>query len=656
MLLQVGNEGAVHNNMGTLCRKLKEYACAAEAYRLAIAADPAQAVFRYNLGRVLEEFPDQSEPALVEYYTAARLKPNFQHAYHRIAVLQLKRNATASLEAARTALAMDPTDPWLHYRVGEAYTELGHYQEALITHKAALHHANDIAVEAEIFYSALHLEQFLCDWRDHALRQRQVVDVVARELASLMPDEAPAIRPLQSLLYLPAAQLSAVTRQFASWVTHAVAPVAPAFLQESPKPPSDAPVRRVVRVGYVSADLNEHPVGQLLRSVPRLHNRSRVEVHVYSLSSDPESLVYQAFKRAADSFVDVSGQSFLQVASRIRDDNIQILVDLMGYTKRNMNEIFALRPAPIQVAYMGWPASSFAPYIDYIVADRVVAPPHQLGKLFSEKVMYMPGSYYVGDYHSSSVRPKAHEERRTLQSVEALPDLSRSTFVFCSFNQHYKIDVEIFHTWANILRRVPDSVLWLLDWGGHALQNLRDEMAACGVSPKRIHFSKLVSKEAHMTRARYGHLFLDTPTYNGHTSAMDALWSGVPVLTMPLDKMPSRVCASLVAALGHFPELVVQSMREYEDRAISLAKSYQRASPGISTFYDGLASRVRSATTWHTEPHRSGGVFDTTKWVHDFENRLSQAWEMHASGLSPQHILGESQMSTVRMAQTECGV
>jgi predicted O-linked N-acetylglucosamine transferase (SPINDLY family) len=361
-----------------------------------------------------------------------------------------------------------------------------------------------------------------------------------------------------------------------------------------------------LRLGYVSGDFRNHATAHLIAGLFERHDRSRFEVLAYSFGRDDGSEHRARIAAGVDRFVDVAGEPFDATAARIARDGVQVLVDLMGYTGRSRPEIFALRPAPIQVNYLGYPGSMGADFIDYIVADREVIPAENR-RWFSEQVVWMPASYQPNDDRQAIAEPP-------LRGACGLPE---DGFVFCAFTRHIKVDRETFDAWLRILDAVPGSVLWLL--AGHGERRLRDAAAARGIASARLVFAPHLPKAAHLARHRHAGLFLDTGYCNGHTTASDALWAGLPVLTRPGPTFPGRVGASLLRAVG-LPELIAEDLQAYETRAIALAR-----------YPDQLAElRARLMANRLHAP-----LFDTTSYARALESAYQTMWERHASGAPP---------------------
>lgn len=367
-----------------------------------------------------------------------------------------------------------------------------------------------------------------------------------------------------------------------------------------------------IRIGYLSNDFNDHPTAHLMRSMFRLHNRNEFEVFCYSHGVDDGSAYSKGIQNDCDRFVDVRHMSHLDAAKRISQDKIDILVELKGFTKGCRLEICALRPAPIQVSFLGFPGTTGADFIDYIITDSIVTPEDQAIN-YTEKFVYMPHCYQIND----------HTQRISSKKLER-PDvgLQRNTFVFASFNQEYKIEPVMFGCWMRILTRIPQSVLWLLVSNDISKANLQAEAYARAVNPERIVFANKLPKDEHLKRLQLADLVLDTRIYNGHTTTSDALWAGVPLVTVQGDHFASRVSSSLLRAVG-MPELITHDLAQYEALATQLASRT-----------DLLRNiRARIVNTKHRSP-----LFDTLRFVKNLEIAYTRMWSIYLSGERPRPI------------------
>jgi predicted O-linked N-acetylglucosamine transferase (SPINDLY family) len=341
--------------------------------------------------------------------------------------------------------------------------------------------------------------------------------------------------------------------------------------QNSPAPSTPFPGRQRassgrIRLAYVSGDLRRHPVGYLIAELLERHDRARFEVVGISYGMDDGSEERQRLVAACDQFHDVQARDERSAAALIHDLQIDVAIDLGGHTENARPGILRERPAPVQAGYLGYTGTTGSDFIDYVVADKV-ALPFELAPYFSEKIVHLPDCFLVNDTR------KAISPHTPSRAEAGLPERG---FVFCCFNNSYKISAAVVSAWMRLLSAVEGSVLWLSDMNGRAADNIRTAATAAGVDPARIVFAPRVPAMAdHLARQRLGDLFVDTTDYNAHTTASDALWAGLPVLTCAGTAFPGRVAASLLHAVG-LPELVTTSIEEYEALALALARDPAR--------------------------------------------------------------------------------
>jgi predicted O-linked N-acetylglucosamine transferase (SPINDLY family) len=321
-----------------------------------------------------------------------------------------------------------------------------------------------------------------------------------------------------------------------------------------------------IRIAYVSPDLREHPVGHLMAGIFERHDRRRFETIAISIGANDGSRLRQRMVDCFDHFIDAKMMESRKIAELMRSMEVDVAIDLAGFTADSRSEVFGMRPAPVQVNYLGYPGTMGTSYMDYIVADRHVIPPEH-ARHYNEKVVYLPDAYLPA---ASGLQIAEHTPTR---AECGLPD---EGVVFCSFNHDYKIAPHVFAVWMNLLREVPGSVLWLMSRSPLSQKNLRKEAAARGVDPDRLVFAQRVPRvEDHLARYRQADLFLDTHPYNAHTTCADALMAGLPVVTCMGGAFPSRVAGSLLHAAG-IPELVTGSLADYEALALQLARDPAR--------------------------------------------------------------------------------
>ena len=320
-------------------------------------------------------------------------------------------------------------------------------------------------------------------------------------------------------------------------------------------------LNKKIRIGYYSADFREHAMSYLLANLFEQHDKTKFELIAFSFGSGKNDEIRNRISSSFDKFIDVNLKSDKEIFQLSRDLKIDIAVDLMGFTQNSRFNIFIQRCAPIQVNYLGYPGTSGANCIDYLIADKILIPKENQ-KYFSEKIVYMPDSYQVNDS-----KRKISDKVFTKKEL----NLPEDGFVFCCFNQSYKITPYVYDIWMKLLKRVDGSVLWLIkdsDIGSH---NLKKEAQKRGVEPDRIIFAEKMSNSEHLARHRLADLFIDTFPYTAHTTCSDALWSGLPVITKMGESFVSRVSASLLTAIG-LPELITKTEKDYEELTFKIAR------------------------------------------------------------------------------------
>jgi protein O-GlcNAc transferase len=432
-----------------------------------------------------------------------------------------------------------------------------------------------------------HCRAELCRWEGLA----ELHASVAKDLSAAGGETMNAFAAL-SIPLSPLAQLHVAQR----WAGDLAPPVRP---PPTPRQKSNAAAR--LRLGYVSSDFRKHAMTSLLTEVWERHDRARLETFAYSLVPPEPSAFGARVAGAFEHFVDVSAQPAAGIARRIRSDGVDVLVDLNGYTTHAKSEIFALRPAPLQISWLGYLGTLGAPWYDYVLTDRFVAPA-ALQPFFTERFLYLPDCYCPSDTRRTVA------EAVPSRAACGLPERGR---VFCCFNNSYKILPEVFAVWMRLLAATPGSVLWLAPGNATAKTSLRREAQARGVDPERLVFAARVSLPEHLARHAHAELFLDTSPYNAGTTANDALFMGVPVLTCSGASMVSRVAGSQLRAIG-LPELVTTSLEEYEALALKLAAESELLA----------AYRARLATNRNTHP-----LFDMTRFTRNLDDLLCNAWE-----------------------------
>ncbi|HUN72576.1 MAG TPA: tetratricopeptide repeat protein [Steroidobacteraceae bacterium] len=617
---------AAHNNRGNALRALRQPAAAVASYDKALEMQPNQAPTHNNRGKALFEL-QRYEDALASHDRAIALQPDHAAAWfdrgRSLAALMRYEAAVASLDEAIAlglnhpgvwhvrggalyalerfqdavasydrALALEPKDASAHHNRGNALALLGHYERAIESYDRAITLDPGIAGSPG---ERLHARMQIADWRDFAAEAARLTARIERGEAASNPFTLLALSDSPPLQRLAASQ----------WVRDKCPPNA-ALSGLPPRARHDR-----IRVGYFSADFRAHATASLTAGLFEIHDRSRVELTGFSLGPDTGDGMRQRIAAAFERFLEVGPQSDEEIARLARSLEIDIAVDLGGFTRGARPKIFALRAAPLQVSYLGYLGTMSADYIDYLIADDTIIPP-ALRPHYAEKIVYLP-SYQIND-SQRHIAP-----RRFSREELGLPP---SGFVFCCLNSTYKITPPTFEGWMRILGRVPGSVLYLVG-GSAALEgNLRREARARGVAAERIVFGARLPPDEYLARYRTADLFLDTLPYNAGTTASDALWAGLPVLTCVGQTFASRVGASLLRAVG-LPELVTSSPQQYEELAVGLAGDPQRMA-GIRT---KLAGSLRTSA-----------LFDTAGSARHLEAAYAAMYDRYHAGLPPDDI------------------
>jgi predicted O-linked N-acetylglucosamine transferase (SPINDLY family) len=536
------------SNRGVVLKELKQYPLALESFErsLQIKSDYPEAWF--NKGIVYaESFKNQD--ALACFEQAVKLRPNYFEAYLNIALTYCEsQDHVKAMLAINQALEINSLYQKAWYQKGVIAHQLQQYDVA----SSCFKRANELDPNYEyLLGNLLSIQLHLCDWTN---LEQQTAQFITK--AFLGEKVAPPFHAI------PLIDSGLIQKQIAqTWIADKHAPT-----QDLP-PLEYRPVSggRKIRLGYYSADFHNHATMYLMAKLFEMHDRSRFELFAFSFGPTVDDAMRRRAMAAFDHFMDVKEQSDLEIAQLSRDLEIDIAVDLKGFTPFARTNIFAHRAAPIQVNYLGYPGTMGAPYIDYIIADHILVPPGS-EQFYTEKVAYMPHSYQVND-----------DERVIADTVytRAQMGLPETGFIFCCFNNNYKILPPTLEGWIRILNAVPGSVLWLLEDNPTAGQNLRQAFAAGGLNPDRLIFAKRLPLAEHLARHRLADLFLDTLPCNAHTTTSDALWAGLPVLTLAGEAFAGRVSASLLNAIG-LPDLIVTTQAQYEQKAVEIAQNPEK--------------------------------------------------------------------------------
>ncbi len=546
------------NNLGVALQQAGAFIEAAQAYSQAVTLQPDLAETHHNLAAVLRAV-GENEQAYRHAVQAIELRPDFVEAYVTLGRIFLAaQDFTAAVATLRTAVTRGTRHPGAYFYLASALESIGRVDEAADNYRQAFELRPNYVAALDGF---IHQKQHLCDWADiDRLSSELICFVDSQSIDQILDDHSDLVSPF-SFLTLPAETTPLQQLRCARRWSNArrnTESFHPSY--ETLRGKLGSFVDRKIRVGYLSADYHAHATAWLIAEWLESHDRKRFEVFGYSYGPDDDSPIRRRLMNAFDTNLDLRTASHRSAACQIRNDRIDILVDLKGYTQFARPEIMAYRPAPIQINYLGYPGTMGADFIDFILADEFVVPRDQ-ENAFSEKVLRVPGCYQANDRTVSI-------GEATTRAVNGLPD---AAFVFCCFNSPYKITPTVFDVWMRLLEAVPDAVLWLLAGHPVAEANLRREADRRGIEPNRLVFAQRASHDRHLSRLRLADLFLDTFPVTAHTTASDALRVGLPLITLSGQAMVSRVAGSLLHSVGS-SSLIAANLNEYESIAMGLAR------------------------------------------------------------------------------------
>jgi protein O-GlcNAc transferase len=564
----------------------RRYAEAAQLIERALEQAPDDPDFLGNLGEA-QRAARSLDAAEATLRRALTLRPADPRLWVNLAIVLGERGMRqAAIDAVSRAVELEPDDVRARLILAQHLHTKARAAEAIQHLRRALELEPGLPGARFQLHAA---RAMLCDWAE---REAEMIELLG--LWDRAPDESAFgdFHPFAAYsVAVPNALRLRLARRYAARFR----------VPDPPAPRPQASESGRLRVGYLSADFHDHATLHLAAGLFRRHDRRRFEVFAYSFGPDDGSDYRRRFVASVEHFADVRAETAEQTAGRIRADGIHILVDLKGFTFDSRPAILGCRPAPLQVAYLGYPGTMGEGLVDYVLSDAVVTPPGSEAG-FGERFALLPHSYQVNDCD------RALPGDAPARAECGLPP---GAFVFCSFNSPYKIEPRIFSVWMRILSRVPQAVLWVMVRDEAAQANLRREAQARGVDSGRLVFAGYASQAEHLARHAHADLFLDTHFVNAHTTASDALWAGVPVLTCPGDAFPARVAASLLEAAG-LPELVAGSLQEYEEIAVSLATDRAR----LAALKERL-TRNRAALP----------LFDTPRLVENLERAYALMWE-----------------------------
>ncbi len=591
-----------YSNRGNALRQLKQPDNAVASYDQATALKPDYAEAYYNRGNALQELR-QLDDAVASYDRAIALKPDYADAcYNRGNALQELRRLNDALASYDQAITLKPDYGEAYCNRGNTLRELRELNDAVASYKEAL------ALKPDgLFWLGMYLHTMMqiCEWSALDFHVSQLTEKIEHHEKVSSP--FPILAIADSLSLQKDAARIYVQEQYPA--THEFSAI--------PMPPR----HDKIRIGYYSADFHDHATMDLMAGLFETHDRSKFELIAFSFGPAKNDGMRTRVTSAFDRFIDVRTQSDRGVTLLSRELEIDIAVDLKGFTQDSRPGIFALRTAPIQINYLGYPGSMGAEYIDYLIADGTLIP-ESSRPYYSEKIVYLPDCYQVNDTQRS-IADKVFTRKEL-----GLPETG---FVFCCFNNNYKITPATFDGWMRILKQTEGSVLWLLEDNVTAASNLRKEATERGVEADRLLFAKRMPLPEHLARHLHADLFLDTLPCNAHTTASDALWAGLPVLTCMGESFASRVAASLLNAI-HLPELITSTQDEYEALAIELA-----ISPEKSRLIREKLERNRLTTP----------LFNTQLFTQHIEEAYRMMYERYQADLPPDHLFIKASSSFV---------
>ena len=585
-----------HNNLGNLYKDLGQTDKALKSYRKAIEIKPNFAHAHNNLGNTFKDLENYKD-AIKSYEKAIAINPNFSEAHNNLGnVFKDIDELDKAVNSYQEAIKLNSDFAEAYYNLGNTYKKLNRKQKALVFfEKAGEINLNMDFILGDILTARI---QF-CDWTDYS--------ILLESLQSKIVDNDKVVDPFNLLGLIDDPALQKIAAQiFSNYHCSA---------KQTFEKSNLSPKNSKIRIGYFSADFHNHATMHLMAELFECHDKNFFELVAFSFGPDQVDSWRKKVLASFDKFIDVRLKTDQEVSVMARKLKIDIAVDLKGYTKDCRPNIFAKICAPVQVSYLGYPGTMGADYIHYLIADQTLIPEFNQHH-YTEKIVFMPNSYQVNG------SKRGISKASLLREDFGLPDKG---FIFCCFNNTYKITPSSFSSWMQILKAVDGSVLWLFKSNKNSVKNLKKEAVKFGVKESRLIFASPMPVEDHLNRIRLADLFIDTHPYNAHTTSSDALRMGLPVLTCMGESFASRVAASLLNSIN-LPELITSTPEEYEALAIELATHPEK----LKAIKDKLASNLSTAP-----------LFDTKRFTKNLESAYTQMYERHQKGLEPDHIYVE---------------
>jgi protein O-GlcNAc transferase len=593
MLERFPNSFVLYNIAGASNAGLMQFDAAIDCFKQSLKINPNNAEAYNNIGNVLNTKGDP-DAALGYYKQALKIKPDFADVYNNIgSALNAKGDTDTAIDSYKQAIKINP-------EYAEAYNDMG----------TTLKNKGELAASIKSYEMALKIRpSYQTALANKLDQQSQICDWVElekdRDLIGNLGTLNEPISPFEILSLEDSPERHLIRSEiFAKSLSEHIRPLKAAH-QPFKKP-------KRLRIGYFSADFHVHPVGYLIAKVLEVHDRNQFEIYGYSIGPSKDDDMRQRLINAFDVFVDVEDMNDQEVALLARHDKIDIAIDLGGYTKHHRSCIFAYRAAPVQINYLGYSGSMGANFIDYIIADPVLIP-RGYEQYYSEHILRLPNTFMPTD------NTREISDRRITRAEVGLPD---EAFVFCCFNNNFKISQREFDIWMRVLTKVEGSVLWLRNSNAWSEKNLLAQVKNRGVDPSRLIFAGRAPMDEHLGRQKLADLFLDTFTYNAHTTATEALWAGLPVVTKAGKGFSTRAAASLLTAVG-LTELITETERDYEALILHFATNPERLAKICQKLADNRLSTP---------------LFDTELFTKHLENGYQQAYQRYFDGKLPEAI------------------
>ncbi|MDB2414799.1 hypothetical protein N9W34_03415 [Rickettsiales bacterium] len=540
--------------------------------------------------------------------------PNIADAYHLLGIIAYQQAAfNDSIALIGKAVEINPANPVYYNNLANSFVTIGNQEAAEKFYKKALmldrNSKNAVNNLGSLLYNNKRYEEEIKLCKSFLQHNKESYDIIANLIKSMKMacyyngldgykriisnniDNSPCpVTPYSSLaLNLSFSDQAKIAKNFASEIVSKTSEIKKqlnfSFAQNSDK----------IKIAYIGSDFRDHPTSHLLRAVIKNHNRDKFEVHIFSYGKNDGSQYRKDFEKYADYFHDLENHNFIDIARKINEQKIDIAMDVMGYIMNSYPQIYALRPAPIQINYLAYPGSMGADFIDYAIMDKTALSDNE-AQYFTEQPIYMPNSYFATD----------DEQEIGIKPSKKQCGLPEDKLILCCFNKSNKISPKVIDSWARIMSKSDNSIIWLYADNDFTKKNLYKEFKKRNISKSRVIFASRANKSEHLARLQNADLFLDCFEICAHTTAIDALWAGVPILTLMGDKIINRASASIIKAAG-FAELIVNNVDDYEKLAIELANDVNK----LRELKNNMQNQVK------TSP-----LFNNKQYVKDLENAL----------------------------------